>query len=221
MAENVPSRALLGLSNALNLTGQRSAPAGIELTLPSQPVHDLTPYVRYGSAMVFNPKSDGWFSYAANLTTTGAVFANFADADWSNAVSGSFGIPVNRLQNFACWIYAVSVQAEPATALADVGTSFANLSYPVGITGPTAGANKENMIFSNGGHPDGDFTQSQTLTIHMENVLRQRVFPAQWGLSQTFTVVVQGNTAVNVVVWKINALCRLLPLGIGPMGIAG
>jgi len=211
LAETVASLALRGLGNALNLIGERDSPPGIELGLPSQPVHDLTPYIRYGSAPVFGHFEDGWTTFSHSQTLALAVFSADFISDWSAVVTGDVGLSQNRLDKMALWIYGISLRATPATALADIGASSALLTVPVGIA---SGTYNEHQIFLNGGNITAQ--QGALLALMGNENAGAFKFPIQWAAGAQLRLTVQ-NVNANSIVWEWIFLCRLVPRGVPPL----
>jgi len=213
MAENVPTTALAGLGNALQLTGERSAPPGIELALPAQAIHDLTPYVRYGSAHTFGKFNDGWVGFSMLDTVSTAVHAVTNVGDWSALVSGSFGISQGVLDRMALWVYGVSCQAVAATALADIGAASLRIIVPVGVVSQS-GTLDEHLVFGSDGA-----AANRVLTGALEAQLVNQVrpsWPFQWAAGQTAQFSNQ-NINANVITWGWSLLCRMLPMGEAPL----
>jgi len=208
MAENVASTALRGFSNALSLVGERSAPPGVELGLPAQPLHDLTPYVRYGAAPIFQKFADGWVTAGISQTFATATFAATAILDWSAVVSGSFGISQNRLASMALWIYQISLDCIP-TATADIGDSVARMNLPVGI----GTASVEHALFLN----KSNFVSEAALVQWIPNDIGAGIhWPVQWPAGQTLNFINQNNNA-NATTWRWKLRCRMLPIGVPPL----
>lgn len=213
MAENVPTTALEGLGNALQLIGERSAPPGIELALPSQPVHDLTTYVRYGSAHRFGKFNDGWVTFSLVDTVSTAIFAATTVADWSAHVSGAFGISAGKLSRMALWVYGVTLQAGAATALADIGAATLRLGVPAGMT--FQGTYEEQLLFAAEGQNEADVVQTAALEVQMINRVKP-AWPVQWAAGQGGQFI-QENLNANVVTYAWALTCRMLPMGQAPL----
>jgi len=212
VAENVASRALRGLGNALSLVGQRFAPPGIELALPSQPVHDLTQYARYGSSPIFSFLSDGWVSVGLSVTQAAGTFGEAAIADWSSVVSGDFGISQNSINNMALWVYHVSVQATVVATLADIGDVLVRVNTPRGIN-LNNGSNIVILFQSKA----GNFVQESGVVTFLIDE-RKGFFPYQWAAGENLRFRVQNlNGAADDIAFKCNLLCRMVPLGVPPL----
>ena len=213
MAENVASTALRGLSNALELSGDRTGPPGIELGIPSQPVEDLTQYARYGSAHVFHQLSDGWLTLIVKDVVIAAAYESTTVEDWSSGVSGDFGISSGRLSRMALWIYGVSLRVNAAVALADVGASALYIRIPSPIRVGGAGVT-EYMIFGCDGTAPNRI-ETAPLEVRMVNQVRP-FWPFQWAAGQA-GVFRNQNVNANSVSWEWVVLCRMLPMGQAPL----
>lgn len=214
MAENVATGALKGLGNALNLVGDRSGPAGIELALPAQPIHDLTAYVRYGSAHVFGKFNDGWVTLASQEVIVGAVFFARSVGDWSAIVSGAFGISQGKLDRMALWIYSISLEASSDASLDDIGASSFGIPVPVGMS-VNSGAATKHIVFACDGRT-ANTVQRAALSVICVNQIRD-VFPFQWAAGATATFRNQGVNAINTTNFQWSLLCRMIPMGQAPL----
>ena len=214
MPENVASKALRGLSNALGLTGDRSAPPGIELAIPSQPVDDLTQYARYGSAHVFGKFSDGWVTLALQEAIVGVNFVSTVVPDWSAIVSGDFGISLGTLSRMALWIYDVSLEAISDSSLADIGAASLTINVPVGMSVNNGQSRKHNVFACDGTAPNR--VEKSALSVILINQLRPS-FPFQWGAGQQGLFRGEGVNAINTVTFQWSVLCRMLPMGQAPL----
>lgn len=210
MAENVATRALRGLGNALRLVGDRSAPPGIELATPSQPVDDLTAYVRYGSALTFGHLADGWVSVAFLQLAVGAGFDS-VDRIWDTVVSGDFGISQSQLTSTMLWIYGVSLNASAVTQLATIGQARITIAIEKGI-GDVATGGAQNLIFLN----DGTGVDVGPLNRMMPNQALNTRFPTPWPPGSIMATRFN-NLDANDVNWFVTFLCRLVPFGVPPL----
>lgn len=213
MPENVASNALRGLSNALDLTGSRSAPPGIELAIPSQGVDDLTQYVRYGSAHVFGRFSDGWLTLGVRLETTAVGFSSFNLDDWSAEVSGDFGISLGRLSRMALWVYGVSIRISVVGSLADLGATALFVRVPAAML-VNGGGLEEHIIFASDGLA-ANRVDTGPLETRLMNQARPS-WPFQWAAGQRGVFRGQ-NLSTNSVEWNYSLLCRMLPMGQAPL----
>ena len=214
MAENVATKALRGLSNALELEGERSAPPGIELRIPSQPVDDLTQYIRYGSAHVFGKFSDGWVTLALRDVVVGASFATTVEADWSAIISGDFGVNLGRLGRMGLWIYGVSLEAASNVSLDDIGACSLDIPVAIGMRA-NSGTSPLHTLFASDGKA-ANRVETGALSVRLINQMRP-YFPFQWAAGQAGTFRNQGVNAINVVTFEWTLLCRMLPMGQAPL----
>jgi len=210
LTENVATKALRGLSNALKLVGARASPPGIELGLPSQPIHDLTPYARYGSAPVFDHLSDGWVTFALVMPIITQRFQSATIPDWSAVVSDGFGISLNELERMALWVYDSAIRVTAEVTLADVGDSLIRIDIPTGFDSGLSG----HIIFLN---QAGNFVQQSDLEAFLVNEANPHL-PFMWPAGQLFTLFGQNTSGIpDDVTFRITLLCRLLPLGVPPL----
>lgn len=203
------SRALRGLAEGRNLLEQPSAPPGIDLTRPSQPVDDLTAYIRYGSALTFSHLQDGWVTATFEELKVGAGFDS-TNHTWDTQVSGDFGISQAALENMMLWIYHISVSAHPVTALVDIGVSRITMAIERGV-GNVANGTTQGLIWLN----DATGIELSALGRNLTPQAAPR-FPYPWPPGAVMQTKTQ-NINANDIVWKFNLLCRIVPFGVPPL----
>lgn len=129
MPETILPQSLRGLGNALGLSGGgRIGPAGVEFSLPAQPVLDVGAYAAYGSARLDNAAIfDGWVNLALSAVGGGAGVVTSATLNVN-----STSIPPMRAGD-VLWLYQSSLELEVSVAVADFGSAAVDVSYPSSI----------------------------------------------------------------------------------------
>lgn len=215
MAETISGRGLRGLSNALNLQGEREAPPGIELELPAQTVHDLTPYVRYGSAHVFGQSSDGWVLAVVKDVTVGAEFSSQTIGDWRNQIESGFDLSPGRLERMNLWVYGCTVDVVAQTSLDDIGAVSLDfeVSFAIARNSPTI---VQYSVFASDGQAAHRVLKAGPLNVILANQLDTR-WPVVWPGGRSGRFRCQGVNAVNTVTFTWLLLCRMIPMGQAPL----
>lgn len=129
MPETILQRAITGLGNALGLGGGgRIGPAGIEFSLPAQPVADVGAYARYGSGATRLPDADGWALVSVQTVGGGIGFTT------ASLVVGPTAIPAMRPGD-VLWIYRTGVHLLASVDIADYRRCVVDVLFPSNLLG--------------------------------------------------------------------------------------
>lgn len=202
--EGIVGGAIKGLGAMFRLRGNIFSPQGIELSLPLQPVSDVTQLGRYGAAVPQG--ADGWILMRIDDGTTG-VETSGSTLEWG----AQTGMPPD--DDLVGWIYDMSITADYETAVNEVGIARIALSLPASARfGPGTKSTMELWASSK----DDLVDLGSTGQASMINVLRP-TWPLPWFRGQSLFMTVQGLQAIKVINFEANLLMRFVPAGIPPL----
>lgn len=205
--EGILGQSIRGISGMLRLSGGRAGPPGIELSVPSPSVFDLTQLARYGSGVIGNANDDGWWLFSANDSLAAIGFSN-ASFDVGGAASSPRKNP-----NDVFWIYRVGVGLV-AIDIADFKGCAVQIAVPAAANfGPSA-ILKYSIFTGNSGN----------ITLTSANAGIVRPIGTGWATSpvpvspdMTVDTVLENDGAVGIVTMSVSLLGRFAPPGVPPL----